>query len=88
MSHTSPELPDYHFNGIKEDHHLVRTIGKPRTCTYCAYLSALNKGVGGDPIKVLKSRFYCFACGDFLCKDHEGAFHLKEEDLETDPVPV
>ena len=68
MSHTKPELPEYRFRGAQEDHHMVRIDGKkkPRTCTYCAYIAALNKGVGSSNFKVSKSRYYCFACGDFL----------------------
>ena len=90
MSHTKPELPEYRFHGAQEDHHMVRIDGKkkPRTCTYCAYIAALNKGVGSSNFKVSKSRYYCFACGDFLCKDHEKPFHEKETREETTRVAV
>ena len=75
MSHTQPELPAHRLAPPRADHHLVRSEGKPRTCTYCAYLYALAKGAGGTLPKKSKTRMLCFACGDYLCKDHVECFH-------------
>ena len=86
MSHTKPELPDYRFSDPKEDHHMVMLPleKKPRTCTYCSYIAALAKGSGAEPEAPRKSKGYCFACGDFLCKDHFEIFHSNEEnDMEA-----
>ena len=43
---------------------------KPRS-----YLYALAKATDSAIPKVSKSRRFCFACGDYLCKNHEDVYH-------------
>ena len=87
MSHTNPELPDYRLQGPREEHHPVPVKGKPRTCTHCAYLSALQKAANGPAINISKSSYQCFACGDYLCRKHWNEFHQWEEEA-TDTAEV
>lgn len=81
MSHTNPELPAYRFSEPKEDHHKVDLPldKKARTCTYCSYLYMLNKASDQVPEPPKKSKGYCFACGDFLCREHFDIFHQKDD---------
>jgi hypothetical protein len=81
MSHTKPELPMHQYSEPKEDHHPVclPLEKKPKTCTYCSYMFALEKAAGGNPDPLRKSKQFCFACGDFLCKEHFDIFHQVEQ---------
>ena len=84
MSHTRPELPEYRLKGNKDDHQLV--LGHHlRACTYCSYMSAINKLAGLPVEKPARSKFFCYACGDHLCKEHMECFHAQEEE---DDVPA
>ena len=84
MSHTRPELPDHRLQGHKEDHHLVSST-KSRACTYCSYMAALNKLAGLPVSQPTRTKYYCFACGDYLCKDHLECFHGREDDTADIP---
>ena len=85
MSHTRPELPDYRLKGNRDDHQLV--LGHHlRTCTYCSYMSAINKLAGLPAGKPARSKFFCYACGDHLCKEHMECFHAPEQ--QEDGIPT
>ena len=88
MNNTQPKLPEYCLLPPQEDHHPVRAEGAPQLCVYCCYLKSLTKGAGGRPKEPSKSKFYCYACGDYLCKEHFDVFHEKDDENGDEPVAV
>ena len=70
MSHTKPELQEYHFHEARKDHHMVWIDGKkkPSTCTYCAYIAALNKGVRNFKLRCLSCVITALLVGAFYAR--------------------
>lgn len=85
MSHKRPNLPDYRFNGMPEEHFSVTDEGlvgpkpTPRSCVYCSYEAAIAKIMETEPPMIKKTIKKCNYCQDYLCKHHFNAFHQRDD---------
>jgi hypothetical protein len=77
ISTKNPTLPPHRLLGDPRDH-IRADAPRQRKCRMCAYLFAVARKEGLDPLPAVRRPMrWCLACKDNLCNEHFDAYHRR-----------